>query len=90
MQNAVARLPTRTRTFEHITPILASLHWLPITARSDFKKVLLLTYKALHGLAPSYLKDLIILYIPSRPSGLLGAGLLSLPKVKEESAGNKV
>ena len=52
--------------------------------------MLLLTYKALHGLAPSYLKDLIILYIPSRPSGLLGAGLLSLPKVKEESAGNKV
>ena len=48
--NAAARLLTRTRKFDHITPILASLHWLTITSRSDFK-VLLLTYKALHGLA---------------------------------------
>uniref|UniRef100_A0A8C5CK28 Reverse transcriptase domain-containing protein n=1 Tax=Gadus morhua TaxID=8049 RepID=A0A8C5CK28_GADMO len=57
VHNAAARLLTRTRKFDHITPILASLHWLPITFRSDFK-VLLLTYKALHGLSPSYLKDL--------------------------------
>ena len=35
--------------------LLASLHWLPVKARVDFK-VLLLTYKALHGLAPTYAK----------------------------------
>ena len=65
LQNAAARLLTRTRKFDHITPILASLHWPPMTSRSDFK-VLLLTYKALHGLAPSYLKDHIIPYSPFR------------------------
>lgn len=29
MQNAAARILARTRKFFHITPILASLHWLP-------------------------------------------------------------
>ena len=79
---------TRTRKFDHITPILASLHWLPITFRSDFK-LLLLTYKALHGLSPSYLKDLIIPYSLSRSLRSSGAGLLSLPKVKKKSAGQR-
>ena len=89
VQNAAARLLTRMRKFDHITPTLASLHWLPITSRSDFM-VLLLTYKALHGQAPSYLKDLIIHYSPSRPRHSLGAGLLSLPKVKKKSAGESI
>ena len=30
MQNAAARLITGTKRFEHIKPILARLHWLPI------------------------------------------------------------
>ena len=68
VQNAAARLLTGTRKFDHIAPILASLHWLPITSRSDFN-VLLLTYKALHGRASSYLKDLIRT-VPHGPSDL--------------------
>ena len=76
------------RKFDHITPILASLYWLQITSKSDFK-VLLLTYKALHGLAPSYLKDLIIPYSPSWSLWPSKAGLLLLPKVKNKSAGQR-
>ena len=30
VQNSAARVFTRTRKFDHITPILASLHWLPV------------------------------------------------------------
>ena len=41
-----------------ITPIIRNLHWLPIGARINFK-VLLLMFKALHGLAPQYLQSLI-------------------------------
>ena len=48
------RLVTRTRKFDHITPVLQDLHWLPIKSRSKFK-ILLLVYKCLYGLAPSYL-----------------------------------
>ena len=42
VQNAAARLITGTRRFEHIRPILAHLHWLPIYFRAQFK-VLVLT-----------------------------------------------
>ena len=30
IQNAAARTLTRTTRFEHISPVLASLHWLPV------------------------------------------------------------
>ncbi len=39
IQNAAARILTRTRKSEHITPVLKSLHWLPVTFRIDFKGV---------------------------------------------------
>src|SRR4029434_10832193 len=39
VQNAAARLLTGTRKRDHISPILASLHWLPVRFRVDFKVV---------------------------------------------------
>ena len=30
VQSAAARIVTTTKCFEHITPVLTSLHWLPI------------------------------------------------------------
>ncbi len=53
IQNAAARVLTGTRKRDHISPVLASLHWLPVKSRIEFK-VLLLTYKALNGQAPLY------------------------------------
>jgi len=44
--------------FDHISPILFELHWLPIKYRINFK-ILLITYKALHGLAPNYITELL-------------------------------
>ena len=40
-----------------ITPLLIKLHWLPIHSRNVFK-ILLLTFKILHGTAPTYLESL--------------------------------
>ena len=54
--NTAARLVTKTRKYEHISPVMINLHWLPIQYRIKFK-LLLLIYKSLHGLAPSYLTD---------------------------------
>ena len=65
IQNSAARLVTRTRGHDHITPVLYNLHWLPVKYRIIYK-ILLLTYKCLHGLAPDYLADLIQEYKPSR------------------------
>ncbi len=58
IQNSAARLITLTRKYDHITPVLQELHWLPVQSRIKFK-ILLLTYKALHGIAPQYLTDLL-------------------------------
>ena len=58
LQNLAAHLVTLTRRQEHITPILRSLHWLPVHYRIVFK-ILLLNYKVLNGLAPDYIKDLL-------------------------------
>ncbi len=35
IQNAAARIMTRTRTTEHIRPVLRSLDWIPVTFRID-------------------------------------------------------
>ena len=51
--------------YEHITPILHSLHCLPISARIDYK-IAPLTHQCVHGNAPSYLKDLLTPQISSR------------------------
>ena len=53
IQNCAARLIFWKRKFDHITPCLIERHWLPVYARITFK-VLVLTYKCLNDLAPSY------------------------------------
>ena len=37
IQNKAARLITRTRQRDHITPVLRALHWLPVCHRIEFK-----------------------------------------------------
>ncbi len=64
VQNAAARVLTRTRQYDHISQVLSTLHWLPIKHCID-SKILLITYKALNGLAPQYLSELLSLYSPS-------------------------
>ena len=65
IQNSAARLVTRTRSSEHITPVLRKLHWLPVKYRIMYK-ILILTYKCIHGAAPIYLQELIQEYKPCR------------------------
>ncbi len=65
VQNAAARVLTRIRKYDHISPVLSTLHWLPIKHRIYFK-ILLITYKALNGLAPQYLSDLLLHYTTAR------------------------
>ncbi len=36
VQNAAASVLTRTRKYDHISPVLSTLHWLPIKHRIDF------------------------------------------------------
>ena len=59
--NASARLVCNAPRFGHITPIMRDLHWLPIRARMNFK-LLLLTFKALHGRAVSSMRHYFVIF----------------------------
>ena len=65
VQNAAARVIARVGKYEHITPVLHELHWLPVEYRILFK-INLLTFKCLHDSAPCYLEELLETYKPTR------------------------
>ncbi|PIK42144.1 ORF2-encoded protein [Apostichopus japonicus] len=65
VQNSAARLISCSSRHDHISPVLQSLHWLPVKQRSIYK-LLLLTYKSQHSLAPGYITNLIPQYHPQR------------------------
>ncbi len=88
VQNAAARVLTRTRKNDHITPVRSTLLWLPIKHRIDFK-ILLITYKALNGLAPQYLSKLLSHYSPPRPLRSQNSGLLIIPRISKSTAGGR-
>jgi len=48
---------TGTHTFDHVTPMLWELHWLPVAQRIQYKMAMLVN-KCLRGLAPPYLAEL--------------------------------
>ena len=77
-QNAAARLVMGSPRFCHVTPLLYHLHWLPISYRIKFK-ILLLTFKCLHGQAPDYLIKLITARSQLRYSLRSSKGLLFVP-----------
>ena len=58
IQNCATRLTTRTRKYEHITPVLRRLHWLPVRQRT-LLKLLVLTYCSVNATAPNYLVQLL-------------------------------
>ena len=88
VQNAAARLVTGTSRLSHITPVRRDLHWLPVSHRIRFK-VALLTYKALHGLAPEYLRELLTPYTPARSLRSESRNLLQVPPFKLKSYGGR-
>ena len=79
VQNTAARIISRTRKYDSITPVLISLHWLPIEYRCQYK-LLLYTFKAIHDKAPKYLQDLVELYSPVRTLRSGNETLLNIPK----------
>ena len=56
VQNAVVRLIFKESKYCHVRPMLYNPHWLPVKFKFDLKR-LLLTEKAITGLAPFYLQE---------------------------------
>ena len=85
IQNTAARLVTRTKKYDSISAIIRGLHWLSIRQRIAFK-INLLTFKALNGLAPPYLSELITPYAPSRSLRSSSQNLIKPPTRRPRTA----
>ncbi len=89
VQNAVARVLTMSRKYDHITAILQSPHWLPIKFRINYK-IVLLAYKTLNDLAPAYLTCLISRYNPIHTLRSQNSGLLVVPRIAKSTKGGRL
>ena len=88
VQNCAARLIRGARKFDHVTPLLIDLHWLPMTYRPMFK-ILLTVFKILQGRAPEYLTELITIYNPGRSLRSNGSLILNVPRSDTKSWGDR-
>lgn len=88
IQNSAARILMRVRKHEHITPILHSLHWLPISTRIEYK-VSLLTHQCIYGHAPPYLKELINPHNTKRSVRSTHSNLLHIPRTRLTTMGDR-
>ena len=78
----------RVRKYEHITPILHTLHWLPVSSRIEYK-IALLTHQCIHSNAPPYLKELLAPQTCSRNLRSNHSNLLRPPRTKHRTMGDR-
>ena len=67
---------------------LIGLHWLPVDKRIEYK-TLLYTYMALHDMAPGYLCELDVPYVPRRVLRSAELNLLTVPLWKPGKYGSR-
>ncbi len=73
-------MTTLARFCQHCTGSLLNLVYI---------KILLITYKALNGLAPQYLSELLSHYSPSRPLRSQNSGHMIMPRILKSTAGGR-
>jgi hypothetical protein len=88
IQNTAARVVTRRKKHDHITPTVETLHWLPIHYRVQYK-VLLYVFKALKQEATLYLEELVNIYKPARLLRSESNTTLVTPIVRTKSYGER-
>ena len=88
IQNTAAWLVTCSSKHDHITPLLQQLHWLPVSYRIVFK-ILLLVYKARHGLCPGYVSELLQERKSSPALRSSSPGLLATPTSRTKTNGER-
>lgn len=89
VQNTAARIVSRTKRCEHITPVLRSLHWLPVRARVTFK-LCYLVFCALHGSSPAYISELLHIHeLPRSLRSTSNGVLLRIPRSRATTYGDR-
>ena len=90
VQNHAARVISKANKRSSALPILKKLHWLPIRQRVSYK-ISIMVFKCLNDSSfPSYLKELICVYTPSRQlRSSCDKFLLSKPRMKLATFGQR-
>ena len=89
LQNHAARIVRRKPRHTSATPMLKTLHWLPVKARIQYKIACLCFQCLCHNTMPSYLSDLLHPYLPSRTLRSLDTSLLTVPRFCLETFGRR-
>ena len=88
IQNCAAKLIYKKKKFDHVTPLLRDLHWLPVRARCIYK-IAVLTYKFFEGSLPKYLSDLLTVKHNQRILRSSSQKLLTRPKCLLKNFGER-
>ena len=89
VQNNAARLIFTITRSAHVTPMLHSLHWLPIEQRIEYK-LSLLCFKIISHQAPIYLSERLHLYTPSRKlRSYIDTRVFRIPSFRTKSSGQR-
>ena len=81
IQNFAARIVTRSRKFDHITPILKQLRWMPVKDHLFYRDALL-TFKCMNGMAPTNLCSRFIKRGTISGRSTCNANILDIPRYK--------
>ena len=88
IQNCAARLIMKKRKYDHITPVIYELHWLPLEFRIQYK-LAVLAFRHFEGTLPTYLSATLCMYEPARSLRSSTEILLKSPRVNLKSAGER-
>ena len=81
IQNFPALIGTRSRKFDHITPILKQLRWMPVKDHLFYRDALL-TFKCMNGMAPTNLSSRFIKRGTINGRSNRNANILDIPRYK--------
>ena len=87
-QNTAARVLCRIGKYDHITPVLKSVHWLPVEFRIKYK-ICLLTFHSLHGHGPEYMSEMLTSRSIHYGLRSLDNLKLDVPRTKRKTLGDR-
>ena len=90
VQNAAARFIIKAHKWDHVSPLLRTLHWLPIQAHIKYK-LSTLCHSFFSDTAPVYLSDLLHVHSPLRQlCSSSDSRTLHIPHTKTKTFGHRL
>ena len=91
VQNSAARLVAKVKKSDHVTPILRSLHWLPVCSRVQYKLLSICHVCLSPGSSPLYLSNLLHVYTPTRQlRSSADRKILKIPVTRTKTFGERM